>query len=144
MYVSDPNIPIPALASRYFMERTGLKVGGEVELVFGKLLMPVTIQGVVDFFPTMYNNDAGFIIVNQEHLFYYAGMTSERATAIDANGGLADADEGPRRAPAGAGSLPRPLRHHRRPDHRQPGRSSKRSAPTRSSAPAAAASCCSP
>jgi putative ABC transport system permease protein len=80
MYVADPNIPVPALASRYFMERTGLKLGGEVELVFGKLLMPVTIQGVVDYFPTMYNNDAGYIIVNQEHLFYYAGMTSERAT----------------------------------------------------------------
>ena len=80
MSVSDPNIPVPALASSYFMERTGLKIGGEVELVFGKLLMPVTIQGVVDYFPTMYNNDAGYIIVNQDHLFYYAGMTSERAT----------------------------------------------------------------
>lgn len=80
MSVSDPNIPIPALASRYFMERTGLKVGGEVELVFGRLLLPVTIQGVVDYFPTMYNNDAGYIIVNQNHLFYYGGMTSERAT----------------------------------------------------------------
>jgi ABC-type antimicrobial peptide transport system permease subunit len=80
MYVTDPNIPVPALASRYFMERTGLTIGGEVELVFGRLLMPVTIQGVVDYFPTMYNNDAGYVIVNQEHLFYYAGMSSERAT----------------------------------------------------------------
>ncbi len=80
MSVADPNIPIPALASRFFMERTGLTIGGEVELVFGKLLMPVSIQGVVDYFPTMYNNDAGYIIVNQDHLFYYAGMTSERAT----------------------------------------------------------------
>jgi putative ABC transport system permease protein len=80
MSVADPNIPVPAIASRYFMERTGLKIGGEVELVFGKLLMPVSIQGVVDYFPTMYNNDAGYIIVNQDHLFYYAGMSSERAT----------------------------------------------------------------
>jgi hypothetical protein len=80
IYVADPNIPVPAIASSFFMERTGLKLGGEVELVFGKLLLPVTIQGVVDYFPTMYNNDAGYIVVNQDHLFYYAGMTSERAT----------------------------------------------------------------
>ena len=48
------------------MQRTGLVVGGEIDLVYGKLLLPITIQGVVDYFPTMYNAAAGYIIVNQK------------------------------------------------------------------------------
>ena len=78
--VIDPNVPLPALASRRFMEATGLKVGGQVDLVFGKLLLPLTVQGVVDYFPTMYDEDAGYLIINQEHLYYYAGVTSESYT----------------------------------------------------------------
>jgi putative ABC transport system permease protein len=78
MYLSDPNLPVPALASSHFMEATGLRIGGEVELVFGKLLLPVSIQGVVDFFPTLYNEDAGYLVLNQQYLYEYAGLTSER------------------------------------------------------------------
>jgi len=77
LQVTDPNIPLPALASKGFMKATGLKVGGQVELVFGKLLLPISIQGVVNYFPTMYEEDAGYLIINQEHLYYYAGVTSE-------------------------------------------------------------------
>jgi ABC-type antimicrobial peptide transport system permease subunit len=79
MTVTDPSIPLPALASNYFMQQTGLVVGGEIDLVYGKLLLPITIQGVVDYFPTMYNSGAGYVIVNQNDLFYYAGVTSDRA-----------------------------------------------------------------
>jgi ABC-type antimicrobial peptide transport system permease subunit len=79
MYVTDPSIPIPALASRQFMDQTGLIVGGEIDLVFGKLLLPLSIQGVVDAFPTMYNSGAGYVVLNQQDLFYYAGVTSDRA-----------------------------------------------------------------
>jgi ABC-type antimicrobial peptide transport system permease subunit len=81
MTVADPSIPLPALASRYFMEQTGLGIGGEIDLVYGKLLVPVTIRGVVDYFPTMYNSGAGYVIVNQNDLFYYAGVTSDRANS---------------------------------------------------------------
>jgi ABC-type antimicrobial peptide transport system permease subunit len=79
MTVAEPGIPLPALASRYFMEQTGLRVGGQIDLVYGKLLVPLTIQGVVDYFPTMYNSGAGYVIVNQRDLFYYAGVTSDRS-----------------------------------------------------------------
>jgi hypothetical protein len=81
MYVTDPDLPIPAIASRQFMNATGLRVGGEIELVFGKLLIPFTIQGVVDYFPTMYGGDAGYLIINQEHLYYFAGMSGENVNA---------------------------------------------------------------
>jgi putative ABC transport system permease protein len=41
-------------------------------------LLPISVRGVVDYFPTMYDGPAGFIVVNQEHLYYYAGMSSEK------------------------------------------------------------------
>jgi hypothetical protein len=77
LYVTDPDIPIPAIASQAFMNATGLRIGGEIELVLGKLLIPVSIQGVVDYFPTMYNGEVGYLIVNQEHLYHFAGMSGE-------------------------------------------------------------------
>lgn len=79
MTFADASIPLPALASRYFMEQTGLTIGSEIDLVYGKLLVPLTIRGVVDYFPTMYNSGAGYVIVNQDDLFYFAGVTSDRA-----------------------------------------------------------------
>jgi len=77
LHVTDPDIPVPAIASSAFMAATGLRVGGEIELVLGKLLIPFSIQGVVDYFPTMYNGEVGYLIVNQEHLYHFAGMSGE-------------------------------------------------------------------
>ena len=45
--------------------------------MFGKVLVPIKIEGSVDYFPTMYDNGAGFLLMNQQDLYYYAGMTSE-------------------------------------------------------------------
>ncbi|HLF75895.1 MAG TPA: ABC transporter permease [Dehalococcoidia bacterium] len=84
MYFSDPNIPLPAIASKRFLERSGLRPGGEVELVLGNLLVPLSIQGDVDLFPTLGDPAAGFLIVNQEHLFFYAGLTAQ-TTALAPN-----------------------------------------------------------
>ena len=77
MHVNDADIPIPAIVSQRFLDVTGLRVGGEANLVFERLLIPITVRGVVDYFPTMYDGPAGFIVVNQDHLYYYAGMSSE-------------------------------------------------------------------
>jgi hypothetical protein len=77
MYFADPNIPLPALASRRFIERTGLRPGAEVELVLGNLLVPLSIQGEVDLFPTMGDPATGFLIFNQEHLYFFAGLTTQ-------------------------------------------------------------------
>ena len=77
MHVTDADIPVPAIVSQRFLDATGLSVGGEAYLVFEKVLLPITVRGVVDYFPTMYDAPGGFIVVNQQHLYYYAGMTSE-------------------------------------------------------------------
>jgi hypothetical protein len=80
MHVTDPDIPVPAIVSQRFADVTGLRVGGQANLVFDDLLLPVTVRGIVDYFPTMYDGPAGFIVVNQEHLYYYSGLTNQNTT----------------------------------------------------------------
>jgi hypothetical protein len=82
MYVSDPNLPAPALASRRFLDRTGLRAGSEVELVMGSVLLPLSIQGEVSLFPTLADPETGFLVVNQDHVYFFAGLTLQtNATA---------------------------------------------------------------
>jgi hypothetical protein len=80
MIASDANIPIPAIASERFLARTGLRVGSEVEVAMGGLIMPVTIRGSTRLFPSMGDPDDGFLIVNQEHIYYFAGLTNQAAS----------------------------------------------------------------
>lgn len=79
IHVTSPNLPLPAIASRSFLNGTGLRVGGEAEIVFGNILMPVTILGVVDYFPTMDDGPDGFVIVNANHIMRYASLTMQTA-----------------------------------------------------------------
>ena len=88
--------------------------GGEAELVLGNVLVPVTIRGVVNLFPTMQEPETGFLIVNQDTLYYYAALTAQdnrpraqRSLAQDRQ----RRPRGPRRRDRPA---TRPLRHHLR------------------------------
>jgi hypothetical protein len=76
-YITSPNFPLPAIASKRFLESTGAQPGMEVEMSFGPLLIPLAIQGSVDLFPTMEDTDPGFLIVNQDHLYHFAGLTNQ-------------------------------------------------------------------
>lgn len=76
-YVSDPNIPLPALVSRSFLEARGVSVGGEVELRLGTVVMPMVIQGVVDYFPGLPESAGGFVVINQRHLRFFSGLMSQ-------------------------------------------------------------------
>ncbi|HLF71957.1 MAG TPA: ABC transporter permease [Dehalococcoidia bacterium] len=79
LYVSSPNVPVPAIASRRLLENYNIRLGGEIPLVIGKNVMMVSIQGVVDYFPTMEDTKDGFLIMNQEHLFQFAGIIAEQS-----------------------------------------------------------------
>jgi predicted lysophospholipase L1 biosynthesis ABC-type transport system permease subunit len=81
MYIGSPNIPLPAIASRTFVERTGVQPGNEIEMVIGSLLIPLSIQGIVELFPTMQDEGDGFLILNQEHLLHYAGLINQPSAA---------------------------------------------------------------
>ena len=77
MYVSDPNLPIPVLVSQRFLDNTGIVPGSELELVLGSVVAPVTIQGSVRLFPTLDDTEDGFLILNQRHLLFFAGLTNQ-------------------------------------------------------------------
>ncbi|HEY7270886.1 MAG TPA: ABC transporter permease [Dehalococcoidia bacterium] len=77
LYVGDPNIPLPAIASQHFLDRTGARVGSEVEITVGSLIVPVSIRGVTSLFPTMDDTSDGFLILNQDHLYYFEGMAHQ-------------------------------------------------------------------
>jgi ABC-type antimicrobial peptide transport system permease subunit len=81
LFVSNPNVPLAAIASGQFLRTNGLSVGQEAEVVFGNVLLPVSIQGVVDYFPTMDDDSAGFLIVNIHHLEEFGQLTIQ-ATGI--------------------------------------------------------------
>ncbi len=78
-FVADANVPLPAIASQHFLDRTGARIGSEVEIAAGSLLVPVTIRGVTDLFPTMDDSSGGFLIVNQDHLYFFQGMAHQTA-----------------------------------------------------------------
>ena len=77
MYIGDPNIPLPAIASPGFLRRTGARVGSEFEVSIGSLIMPVTIRGTTDLFPTMYDSGNGYLILNQDHLYFFNGLANQ-------------------------------------------------------------------
>ncbi|HXH20579.1 MAG TPA: FtsX-like permease family protein [Dehalococcoidia bacterium] len=82
IYPGDPNIPLPAIASPGFLRRSGARVGSEFEIGVGSLIMPVRITGTTDLFPTMYDSADGYLLLNQDHLYYFNGLanlTSGRA-----------------------------------------------------------------
>jgi ABC-type antimicrobial peptide transport system permease subunit len=77
MIVADPNIPLPAIASSRLLERTGGSVGEEVELIVGSVTVPLSIQAEAHLFPSLPDSSQGFVIVNQDHLFFYTGLTNQ-------------------------------------------------------------------
>ena len=79
MMVDDPNVPLSAIASTRFLERYGLRVGSEITVVLGNVLLPLSIRGSVDFFPTFDDTGSGFVILNQEQLFKFSKAANQRA-----------------------------------------------------------------
>src|SRR5262249_9602557 len=57
--------------------RMGARVGSEVELVQGGVLMPVKITASVKLFPTMDDTSQGFLIMNEDHVSFFAGLVNQ-------------------------------------------------------------------
>jgi hypothetical protein len=77
LLVSDPNVPLPAIASNRLLERLGLTTGAEIELVVGTVAVPLSVQAAADLFPTLDDTPDGFIVLNQEHLFFYTELLNQ-------------------------------------------------------------------
>jgi ABC-type antimicrobial peptide transport system permease subunit len=102
IYPGDPNIPLPAIASPGFLRRTGARLGSEIEVAVGPLLMPVRIAGTTDLFPTAYDSSEGYLLLNQDHLYYFNALANQTAGRAPNEAWLQIADDPDLRAQAKA------------------------------------------
>ena len=71
--------PLPALVSASFLQRSQAAVGETLDLSIDSQPMRVEIVGVVDYFPTLYEDlNAGFIIINRALIFDSFNTLSNR------------------------------------------------------------------
>jgi hypothetical protein len=68
IYVLDPIIPLQVLASRTFLESSGIPVGGSGTLRHGSLLIPIRVVASYDLFPTLPTARGPSVIVNRDQL----------------------------------------------------------------------------
>jgi hypothetical protein len=80
-YVSDPNVPLPAVVSTDFARETGLKVGGVSSLAVADHLVPIRIQAIIDLFPTLDPRRAPYVLLNRSHLIEWLNRLTDSPQA---------------------------------------------------------------
>ena len=60
----QPELPVPALASKSFLEQTGTAAGDTVVVGFSTFALPFNIVNEVDYFPTLDPGDSPFLVVD--------------------------------------------------------------------------------
>ena len=68
MYVSDPNIPLPVIASTQFIQQTGVNLGQTTFLQFPGGLLEIVVRGEYDLFPTLPTRGGSSLLMNRDHL----------------------------------------------------------------------------
>ena len=60
--------PVPALFSSGLLRRTGLRIGESLPLDVNGVNVPATVVGAIDYFPTLYDQLGGFVVVHRDAL----------------------------------------------------------------------------
>ncbi len=60
--------PLTAIASRTFLKAVGASVGDWITIRIPGQFIPVSVEGVVDYFPTLYPEQKPFLILNYDRL----------------------------------------------------------------------------
>lgn len=81
IYPTDGSVPLVALASTAYLERTGTSVGSQVHLRLGGLLVPTRIVGSYDLFPTLSALDGPSIVYNRDQLASWVNTFNTSAAA---------------------------------------------------------------
>jgi ABC-type lipoprotein release transport system permease subunit len=76
MYRSPGGGPVPIVASSSFMETTGTLLGDPIIIQIKNRFIPIVVQDVVDYFPTLNPRGSGFIIADMETLIAHINMLS--------------------------------------------------------------------
>jgi hypothetical protein len=73
--------PLPALANPTFMETAALQVGDVIHAEVNSAQIDLRIAGVVDHFPTMYEqSEAGYVVTSRDLLLAVLNDTSQQST----------------------------------------------------------------
>ena len=71
VFVEDVDLPIPVLASRSFLRASTYRSGEEGLVSIGGDLVPITVRGTLDYFPTLDPAGERFIVADREKLEAY-------------------------------------------------------------------------
>lgn len=73
--------PLPALANPVFMETAALQVGDVIHAEVNSAQIDLRIAGVVDYFPTVYEqSEAGYLVTSRDLLLAVLNDTSQQST----------------------------------------------------------------
>ncbi|MCH8827221.1 MAG: ABC transporter permease, partial [Chloroflexi bacterium] len=76
IYRSPGGGPVPIVASSSFMEASGSRLGDSIIVEVRNRFIPVIIQDVVDYFPTLDPRGGGFIIADRDTLLTHINILS--------------------------------------------------------------------
>jgi hypothetical protein len=62
--------PLPAIVSRSFAEHNNLTLGAPFTLFFQRNNTPFVVQNIVDYFPTLFDRQQPFVVMDRDSLFY--------------------------------------------------------------------------
>ncbi|MCA9935837.1 MAG: ABC transporter permease, partial [Anaerolineales bacterium] len=75
---------LPLVVSNSFLAALEAQVGDEINIVIESQPVPARIMGVVNYFPTMYEDqDAGYVITNRDATLNFLNSFSERAVNVN-------------------------------------------------------------
>jgi hypothetical protein len=74
----SPEEPIPAVASRSFLEVAKARVGDTLNVSLSRYALPLKVVAVADYFPTLDPKEEPFVIVNLETFTLQANLHSPR------------------------------------------------------------------
>lgn len=76
--------PIPILAHEKFLHNVDAQVGDVLNIVINSQIVAVQVMGVVDYFPTMYDDqDSGYVIMNRDAIM--SAMNEASSQSVNVN-----------------------------------------------------------
>ena len=84
---------LPLLVSNSFLTALEAQVGDEINIVIESQPVPAKIMGVVNYFPTMYEDlDAGYVITNRDSVLNFLNSFSDKV--VNVNEALVEVTDG--------------------------------------------------
>lgn len=76
IYLQQPNVPLPVVASESFSADTGIGLGQTGVIQIGDILVPVRVQASYRLFPTLETVDGSSVIFNRDQLLSWFGVAN--------------------------------------------------------------------